>query len=751
MKQKALLSLMAASLLASASAQAEEFTVDGINYEIEDGVVWVSYNYDFEGEELVIPPYVTFEGTEYPVTAVGDYAFNYNTSITSVTFPETVTRIGMQAFADCSELKSVVLPDNITALGEWAFGWSGMEEVTLSKNLTEIGMGAFNYAPNLRSVVIPEGITYIGEQMFAACPLESLDLPEGIEVIGNYSFADCYYIPELHLPSTVKRIEEQAFTRCNFHDVTIPGSVEYIGYYGLGQIGEYQEIGKLTLEDSDTPLELDSYAFSGTYFTDYYQGRDLSHAIDFDTMYLQKLTTGGGCKKIEGFSITYDSLTEVNLHEGLEEIGQDFLSINYGLKKLVIPSSVNIIGQGAMSIMQELDELRFEDSDVPLEIRDYAMGICDPVSLYWGREIANPEVWLSLGGSRMEYLTLGGGCKTVTRAWSQKSALKEVVLKEGVERIEDQGLSNSWQLEKVTLPSTLTYIGKEAFDYDDNLAECVIPESVEYIGDSAFKRTKIGDQTFGPNLSYLGGWSFANCENITNITLPENLETINWCAFMETGLTEVTIPGGVKFIDTAAFGDCPNLTKITLQDNEDGIYLSSMGVFIGSPVQELYVGRQVHGSHFTKDNLTKLTLTGGCTKIWGYDNAPVLQDITLGPNTASIESEAFTGCDAIQAIFTEALVPPVLEYDAFDPTIYDTAYLYVPEGTLEAYAGAMSWEDFVNINLSTGIDAVAGEADSDTFRVYTIDGITVNAAATADDLKALPSGLYIINGRKVRK
>lgn len=748
MKKSTLFAGCVVLALSGTPAFAESFTVDGINYELEDGIVSVGYNSEFEGD-LVVPAHVSFEGTEYPVTAIGDWAFDYCQGITSISLPETINRIGMQAFADCPGLSSVVIPDNVTALGDYAFGWSGMEEVTLPNNLTDVGQYIFGYCPNLKKINFPEGFKKIGDGMFAGTLVENVEFPEGLESIGSYAFGDCYYFSELNLPSTLKRIEDQAFARCNFRNVVIPASVEYIGYYALGQLGEYQELGKLTIEDSDTPLELGDSSFSGCYFTEYYQGRDLSHAIDFDIMYLKSLTTGGGCKKIDGFSITYDSLQEVKLHEGLETIGKDFLSICYGLQYLVIPSTVNEIGQGAMSIMQDLEELRFEDSDTPLLIGEYAMGICDPVNLYWGREIANPEMWLSIGGSRMEYLTIGGGCKTVTRAWSQKSALKEVVLKEGVERIEDQGLSNSWTLEKVTLPSTLTYIGKEAFNYNSNLSECVIPESVEYIGDSAFSGTLIGDQTFGENLSYLGGWSFANCPNIHHISLPKNLETINWCAFMASGLEEVTIPSGVTFIDTAAFGDCPSLSKITLADNDQSIYLSQMGVFIGSPVEELYVGRQVHGSHFTKTALSKMTLTGGCTLIWGYENAPVLQELTLGPNTATIDNEAFAGCPAITKITSEAVTPPSLAADAFEKNVYETAYLYVPEGTVDAYASAIAWEDFLNISITTGINTISGENTG--YTVYSINGVLIKAGASKDEVDNLPSGLYIINGHKVKK
>lgn len=742
------MSLCAGTYAAVSSAQSVEFTFEGLNYEIEDGVVSVGYNTDYEGD-LVIPSYVTYEDEQYPVTAIGDYAFNYDSTLTSVVFPETLKKIGNNAFADCSGLQSVEIPSGVTTLGEYAFAWTGLTSVVIPENVTEAGMNTFCYCYSLQSAQIPGSLTVIPYGMFSGCPLETLTIGEGVEVIGEYSFADCTTLTEFSLPSTVKRIESQAFTRCNFHDVTVPGSVEYIGYYGIGQIGEYQELGKLTIADSDTPLELGDGAFAGSYFTEYYQGRDLSHAIDFDTMYLRSLTTGGGCKRIDGFSITYDQFQTVELHEGLEVIGEDFLSINYGLLNLEIPSTVNMIEKGALSILQELDNLVFRDSEVPLELGEYVMGICDPVNMYWGREFANPEERLFFGGSRMETLTIGGGCKTVNNSFSSKTSLREVVLKEGVERIETEGLSNNGALEKVELPSTLKYIGEKAFSYDPALVDCVIPSSVEYIGDSAFGSTLIGDQDLS-NVTYLGGWAFSYCKNITNVILPANIELINWCAFLGTGLTELTVPAGVSYIDTSAFGECENLKKITIEDGTAPIYLSQMGVFIGSPVEDLHVGRLIHGSHFTKTDLKNLSIGGGCTRVMAYGPAPVLENVVLGPEVLEIDEKAFEECPAIVTVSAEALVPPTMAEDAFDQVVYDTARLAVPDESVEAYASAIGWEKFLEIHGASGVDNVA-ESAAKSYRVFTLEGVRVYESATLEQLETLQPGIYVINGRKVKK
>ena len=55
------------------------------------------------------------------VTRIGERAFYYCTSLTSVTIPNSVTSIGDGAFASCTSLTSVTIPNSVTYFGEWAF------------------------------------------------------------------------------------------------------------------------------------------------------------------------------------------------------------------------------------------------------------------------------------------------------------------------------------------------------------------------------------------------------------------------------------------------------------------------------------------------------------------------------------------------------------------------------------------------------------------------------------------------------
>ena len=55
------------------------------------------------------------------VTTIGDEAFRYCSSLTSVTIGDSVTTIGDYAFYYCSSLTNVTIPDSVTTIGSYAF------------------------------------------------------------------------------------------------------------------------------------------------------------------------------------------------------------------------------------------------------------------------------------------------------------------------------------------------------------------------------------------------------------------------------------------------------------------------------------------------------------------------------------------------------------------------------------------------------------------------------------------------------
>ena len=123
--------LLAALLLGSLTASAEDFEVDGICYNITsetDLTVEMTYkgnDYDSYSNEysssITLPATVTYNGVTYSVTSIRDFAFYDCSSLTAITIPESVTSIGSSAFNGCSSLTAITIPEGVTSIGDYVF------------------------------------------------------------------------------------------------------------------------------------------------------------------------------------------------------------------------------------------------------------------------------------------------------------------------------------------------------------------------------------------------------------------------------------------------------------------------------------------------------------------------------------------------------------------------------------------------------------------------------------------------------
>ena len=64
--------------------------------------------YESKSGDLIITSTISYNGTTYSVTSIGDRAFYYCSGLTSVAIPNSVTSIGESAFYGCTGLTSVV-------------------------------------------------------------------------------------------------------------------------------------------------------------------------------------------------------------------------------------------------------------------------------------------------------------------------------------------------------------------------------------------------------------------------------------------------------------------------------------------------------------------------------------------------------------------------------------------------------------------------------------------------------------------
>ena len=199
----------------------------------------------FQGGDYTIPSVVPGGENSYKVYSIGDFAFDYCSSLTSITIPEGVTSIGSYAFRKCSNLTTISIPEGVTSIGYSAFSdCSSLTSITIPEGVTSIGDFAFYVCSSLTSITIPEGVTSIGEHAFHGCSkLTSITLPSTLTSIGGWAFFGCSNLTSITLPSTLTSIGRAAFYGCSsLTSVSLPSTLTSIGLEAFSDCSNLTEI-----------------------------------------------------------------------------------------------------------------------------------------------------------------------------------------------------------------------------------------------------------------------------------------------------------------------------------------------------------------------------------------------------------------------------------------------------------------------------------------------------------------------------
>ena len=354
-------------MLAASTAWAYDFESRNLYFNIlDESSVEVTYvengvgNSDFFSGDIVIPSRVTYNGSVYTVTQIGDHAFYYCENITSVSIPNTVTSIGKEAFSNSCGLTSVSIPNSVTTIGDEAFRWCfDLTDIHIPASVTNIGINPFcnNQVTSITvdsknmfydsrencnaiietatntlitgcvNTVIPNSVAVIGDESFAfsSCPTD-INIPEGVTRIGDYAF-DQSGMTSVTIPATVTTIGSGAFEYCtSLTSINIPKGVTTIGNMAF-------------MESGLTSITVDS---ENTFFD---SRNDCNAIIETATNTLivgcantiiPNSVTGIGYSAFKSCK----GLTSINIPEGVTAIGDDAFMWCYYLTSVTIPQSV---------------------------------------------------------------------------------------------------------------------------------------------------------------------------------------------------------------------------------------------------------------------------------------------------------------------------------------------------------------------------------------------------------------------------
>ncbi len=231
--------------------------------------------------------------------------------------------------------------------------------------------------------------------------------------------------------------------------------------------------------------------------------------------------------------------------------------------------------------------------------------------------------------------------------------------------INDYAFYNCKNIKTISIPQSVTSIGKQAFKNCVNLTKITLP----FVGNGSTENYLgyiFGASSYADNSKYvptslkevvvtgstiIGDYAFSGCGNLTNIDIPEGIISIEESAFSGCrSLTKIELPSTVTSVGWSAFSGCNRLISISLP-------------FIGNGSDQTHFGYIFGASSYSDNNkyvpssLKEVIITGG-TSIgkYAFSDCTSLTSIEIPNSVTSIGQGAFRGCNNLENVYYKGTI-----------------------------------------------------------------------------------------------
>ena len=256
--------------------------------------------------------------------------------------------------------------------------------------------------------------------------------------------------------------------------------------------------------------------------------------------------------------------------------------------------------------------------------------------------------------------------KNISCAFDGCTGLTSITIPSSVTSIGRSAFSGCTSLTSVTIPSSVTNIGSSAFSFCEGLTSITIPSNVTSIGENAFWYCEgLTSITISSSVTSIGDEAFGRCESLTSVTIPSSVTSIGENAFCYCeGLASITIPSSVTSIGENAFTGCTSLTSIDVdeantkydsRDNCNAIIETATNILIIGcnnttiPSNVTSIGEN---AFWYCEGLTSITIPSSVTSIGdeAFGHCEGLTSVTIPSSVTSIGENAFCYCRGLTSI-----------------------------------------------------------------------------------------------------
>ena len=397
---------------------------------------------------------------------------------------------------DNDSLTSITIPNSVDSIGNGAFlACNSLTSVTIGNNVTSIGNGAFCGCRRLTSVNIPNSVTSIGGSAFEYCSsLTSVTIPNRVISIGSYAFKNCNSLTSVTIGNSVASIGDRAFYNCS----------------------------------SLTTLNFNAVDCSDFTYNPY----DSQEKPPFYSCPISTISIGDSVQRIPAyFAYDNDSLTSVIVPNSVNSIGNSAFSGCNSLTSVNIPNNVTSIGRGAFYNCSSLTSVTIPNSVT--SIGNWAFVNCSSLTT------------LNFNAVNCSNFTYNPSNHDYPPFYS--CPITSINIGDSVQRIPAYFAENQSNLISITIPDNVTEIGIGGFQGCDGLIIATIGNGVSNIHNNSFNGcSNLTHLTIGSSVEYIGDSAFIDCNILTSITskatTPPEIASSN--VFPYPNECNVTVPCG---------------------------------------------------------------------------------------------------------------------------------------------------------------------------------------------------------------
>ena len=475
------------------------------------------------------------------VTSIGDAAFFYCSSLTSIEIPNSVTSIGKYVFSYCSELTSIEIPNSVTSIGDGAFSSCGLTSVTIPNSVTSIGNSAFFGCSSLTSVTIGNSVTRIGNEAFYGTNLKKT----------------------IWLTNTPPSGYKNASRAVNYVSNNQYSSLSNaIVYPFLSSIFEVDGVKYVPVSPSDRTCDAidcvydSSAAVTKISSTVSYMGVSMSVQkvqpyVCYGNTFIENLTCDNE-GAIAGYAFYgCEKMKMVALGEKITSLSDYAFSGCSSLQSLIIPNSVTELGSYAFSDCTSLANVTIGNQ--VNTIGAYAFSGCNSLAnVTIGNQVNTIGAYSFYNCKALPKITIPKSVTTINNnVFNGCTGLKEVIIEDREAELSlgsngSSPLFSSCPLDYVYIGGNINYntssnYGYSPFYRNTTLRKVVITDKETEISANEFYGcTNLQEFTVGDGVTTFGDWAFSGCSSLQSLSFGTQLKTIG----------------------KEAFSDCSSVTKI---------------------------------------------------------------------------------------------------------------------------------------------------------------------------------------------